>query len=88
MVFASQIGRYLEVSMDGMVVKILDDRKHVTDLKETFASIWGYDMRLNPNKCTFGVQIGKFLGFMLTSQGIEVNPDKCQAIINMRSLST
>src|ERR1051325_2715217 len=42
-------------------------------------------MCLNPNKCTFEVQAGKFLGFMLTNRGIEANPDKCQAIIDMRS---
>nr|KYP36673.1 Retrovirus-related Pol polyprotein from transposon 412 family [Cajanus cajan] len=42
-------------------------------------------MRLNPDKCVFGVSGGKFLGFMLSSRGIEANPDKCQAIINMRS---
>jgi hypothetical protein len=42
-------------------------------------------MRLNPAKCSFGVQAGKFLGFMLTRCGIEANPEKCQAIINMRS---
>jgi hypothetical protein len=42
-------------------------------------------MRFNPAKCSFGVQAGKFLGFMLTRRGIEANPEKCQAIINMRS---
>jgi hypothetical protein len=42
-------------------------------------------MRLNPAKCSFGVQSGKFLEFMLTNRGIEANPDKCQAIIDMRS---
>ncbi|XP_016172929.1 uncharacterized protein LOC107615377 [Arachis ipaensis] len=42
-------------------------------------------MRLNPEKCAFGVQGGKFLGFMLTSQGIEANPEKCEAILNMAS---
>nr|KYP62768.1 Retrovirus-related Pol polyprotein from transposon 297 family [Cajanus cajan] len=42
-------------------------------------------MRLNPAKCTFGVAGGKFLGFMLSKRGIEANPDKCQAIINMQS---
>jgi hypothetical protein len=36
-------------------------------------------MRLNPEKCTFGVQVGKFLSFYLTELGIEANPDKCQA---------
>jgi len=42
-------------------------------------------MRLNPEKCVFGVPIGKFLGFMLTARGIEANPDKCTAIAEMRS---
>jgi len=42
-------------------------------------------MKLNPEKCTFRLEGGKFLGFMLTHRGIEANPDKCQAILNMRS---
>jgi len=42
-------------------------------------------MRLNPKKCVFGVAGRKFLGFMLTHRGIEANPDKCQAVVNMRS---
>src|SRR5215469_501891 len=40
-------------------------------------------MRLNPKKCAFGVRAGKFLGFMLTERGIEANPDKCKAILDM-----
>jgi len=40
---------------------------------------------LNLEKCVFGVRGGKFLGFMLTNKGIEANPDKCEAILNMRS---
>jgi len=44
-------------------------------------------MRLNPTKRSFGVQAGNFLGFLLTRRVIEANPDKCQAIINMRSPS-
>nr|KYP60612.1 Retrotransposable element Tf2 [Cajanus cajan] len=45
-------------------------------------------MRLNPEKCVFGVQGGKFLGFMITSRGIEANPGKCKAIIQMQSPQT
>ena len=40
-------------------------------------------MKLNPSKCAFGVSSGKFLGFMVSQRGIEVNPDKIQAILNM-----
>jgi len=44
-------------------------------------------MRLNPKKCVFIVEGGKFLGFMLTSREIKVNPDKCQGLETMRSLN-
>ncbi|WVZ07299.1 hypothetical protein V8G54_020645 [Vigna mungo] len=61
---------------------------HLRDLEEVFGQVRKYDMRLNPLKCTFGVQAGKFLGFMLTAQGIEANPEKCKAILEMRSPQT
>ncbi|GAU31015.1 hypothetical protein TSUD_393000 [Trifolium subterraneum] len=84
-IFSRQIGRNLEVYIDDMVVKTTRETSHDVDLEEILAEVRGYNMRLNPAKCSFGVQAGKFLGFMLTSRGIEANPDKCQAIINMRS---
>lgn len=84
MVFPSQIGRNLEVYVDDMVIKTPENWKHIKYLEETFASIISYNMRLNPDKCTFGVQARKFLGFMLTSQEIEANLDKFQVIINIR----
>jgi hypothetical protein len=84
-VFSQQIGRNLEVYIDDMVVKTPEEGDHGKDLAEILASVRKYNMRLNPAKCSFGVQAGKFLGFMLTRRGIEVNPEKCQAIINMRS---
>ena len=40
-------------------------------------------MKLNPSKCAFGVSSGKFLRFMVSQWGIEANPDKIQAILNM-----
>jgi len=45
-------------------------------------------MRLNPTKCVFGVEGGKFLGFMLTHRGIEANPDKCSTILDTQSPAT
>ena len=50
-----------------------------------FKALKGANMKLNPEKCMFGVKGGNFLGFMLTNRRIEVNPDKCQAIVRMRS---
>lgn len=84
-IFASQIGRCMDVYIDDMVVRSEDGKAHARDLEEVFEQVKKYKMRLNPAKCTFGVPAGKFLGFMLTSRGIEANPDKCDAIINMKS---
>ncbi|GAU10592.1 hypothetical protein TSUD_418170 [Trifolium subterraneum] len=84
-VFAHQIGKNLEVYIDDMVVKTTSEGEHHEDLKDILASVRKYNMRLNPAKCSFGVQAGKFLGFLLTNSGIEANPEKCQAIIDMRS---
>ena len=53
------------------------------DLKETFDTLRFYNIKLNPRKCAFGVTAGKFLGFMVSQRGIEANPDKIQAIMEM-----
>ena len=45
-------------------------------------------MKLNPSKCAFGVYSGKFLGFMVSQRGIEANPDKIKAILEMQPLKT
>ena len=58
------------------------------DLRETFATLKQYQMKLNPSKCVFGVVSGKFLGFMVSQRGIEANSEKVQAIINMVSPRT
>ena len=82
--FRPQIERNVEVYVDDMLVKSLDEGKHLDDLQETFDTLRQYNMKLNPNKCTFGVSSGKFLGFMVSHGGIEVNPDKIQAILDMK----
>ena len=64
-------------------MKSLDEKKHLEDLQETFDTLRRYNTKLNPSKCTFEVSSGKFLGFMVSQRGIEVNPDKIQAIMNM-----
>ena len=43
-------------------------------------------MKLNPLKCNFGISIGKFLGFMVSRHGIEANPKKIRALLDMRPL--
>ncbi|PNX89864.1 gag-pol polyprotein [Trifolium pratense] len=87
-VFAEQIGKNLEVYIEDMVVKTMEEGEHDQDLADILNLVRKYYMRLNPAKCSFGVQVGKFLGFMLTNRGIEANLKKCQAIIDMRSPSS
>ena len=81
--FRPQIGQNVEVYVDDMLVKSQDEGKHLDDLQETFDTLRQYNMKLNPSKCTFEVSSGKFLGFIVSHRGIEVNPDKIQAILNM-----
>nr|XP_025665327.1 uncharacterized protein LOC112764025 [Arachis hypogaea] len=87
-IFEQQIGRNIEVYVDDMVAKTKVGQSHIHDLEEIFSQIRKYNMRLNPEKCAFGVKGGKFLGFILTSRGIEANPEKCQAILDMQSPKT
>ena len=82
--FCPQIGRNVEVYVDDMLAKSLDEGKHLDDLQETFDTLRQYNMKLNPNKCAFGVLSGKFLGFMVSHRGIEANPNKIQAILDMK----
>ncbi|XP_061367257.1 uncharacterized protein LOC133310357 [Gastrolobium bilobum] len=82
-VFKDQLGKNVEVYVDDMIVKSFDMVNHVRDLEQTFQKLRKYRIRLNPVKCAFGVAAGKFLGFMLTHRGIEANPDKCKAVLDM-----
>ena len=64
------------------------ENDHLDDLQETFDTFWSYNMKLNPSKCVFEVTAGKFLGFMVSQRGIEVNPEKVQAIMELEPLRT
>jgi len=59
--------------------------QHIVDLEELFTKITKYNLKLNPDKCVFGVEAEKFLEFLLTERGIKAIPDKCIVIIGMRS---
>jgi len=68
-----------------MVVTSQQREQHVADLEELFTTIAKYRLKLNPEKCVFGVEAGKFLGFLLTECVIEANLEKGIALIAMRS---
>ena len=84
--FLPQIGWNVEVYVDDMLEKSLDEGTHLDDLQETFDTLRRYKMKLNPSKCAFRVWFGKFLGIMVSQRGIEANPDKIQSILNMEPL--
>jgi len=84
-VFSHLMGQCVEVYVDDMVVKSPSHHQHSQDLSAVFSALCQYNLRLNPDKCVFGVNRDKFLGFMLTQRGIEANSEKCEAIIEMRS---
>ena len=66
-----------------MLVKSVRENDHLNDLQETFNTLRSYNMKLNPSKCVFGVTAGKFLGFIVSQRGIEVNPEKVRAIMEL-----
>jgi len=84
-ILAPMIGRNVQAYVDDMVVTSKEKDHHGADLEELFTTIAKYNLKLNLEKCVFRVEVGKFLGFLLTERGIEANPEKCAAIIPMRS---
>ena len=83
--FNTQIGRNMEVYVDNMLIKSKEVESHLNDLEETFETLRRYQIRLNLAKCAFGVSSRKFLGFMISQRGIEANPKKVKAILEMTS---
>ena len=83
--FESQLGKNIEIYIDDMVVKSKMVSEHLGDLRTIFEILRNHKLRLNASKCSFSVGLGKFLGYMVTHRGIEVNPDRIKAINNLRS---
>ena len=85
--FQKQIGATMEVYIDDMLVKSTKSDLHIAHLSEAFQILRNYNMKLNPAKCAFGLSAGKFLGFIVNHRGIEANPDKIRAVLDMPSPS-
>ena len=60
-----------------------NEEDHIPDLNETFANLREAGLKLNLEKCVFGVSRGKILGYIIGPEGIKANPDKIKAIISM-----
>jgi hypothetical protein len=87
-VLHSQIGRNVLTYVDDIIVKSTKQENHIADLQETFANFRQAGLKLNPEKCVFGVKKGKFLCCLVSTKGIEANPSKIEAILRMEPPST
>ena len=82
--FEPRLGKNIEIYIDDMVVKSKATSEHVNDLGDIFDILRRHELRLNASKYSFSVGSGKFLGYMVTHRGIEVNPDQIKAINNLQ----
>ena len=81
--FHDMIHHEIEVYVDDMIARSQNEEEHLDHLYKLFERLKKYKLRLNPNKCMFGVRSGKLLGFVVSNKGIEVDPAKLKAIQEM-----
>jgi ribonuclease HI len=86
--FHDMMHKEIDVYVDDMIAKSKDEENHIPALKKLFERLRTYQLKLNPAKCTFRVKSGKLLGFVVSNNGIEVDPDKVKAIQAMTAPKT
>lgn len=82
-IFNDILHNTIECYVDDLVVKTKKRENHLNDLRKVFDRLRKYQLKMNPLKCAFGVTFGKFLGFVVRYQGIEIDPTKIKAIMEM-----
>ncbi|GJZ95990.1 reverse transcriptase domain-containing protein [Tanacetum coccineum] len=83
--FQRQIGRNLEVYVDDLVIKSHTEEEIIRDITETFKTLRQINMKLNPKKCTFGMQEGMFLGYKVSTNGLRACPEKADTVLSLPS---
>ena len=81
--FYDMMHKEIEVYVDDMIAKSREGESYVAYLKKLFERLRKYQLKMNPSKCTFRVNSGKLLGFIVSSCGIEVDPSKIKVIQDM-----
>nr|GFB82571.1 reverse transcriptase domain-containing protein [Tanacetum cinerariifolium] len=81
-----QIGKNVEVYKDDLIIKSCTEHEIMRDIEETFKTLREINMKLNPKKCTFGIEEGMFLGYMVNTKGRNVCPDNVEAVLSLPSL--
>ena len=83
MIFHSYLRKIVECYVDDIAIKSHDKNDHLCDLKIMFDIMRTYQLKINPTKPFLGVSSGKFLGFIISSKVIHLDPDKVKAIQSM-----
>jgi hypothetical protein len=87
-ILKEQMKRNIFAYVDDIVVVSRKKETQLQDLAEAFANMQRTQLKLNPDKCVFGVSRGKVLGCLVSVKGIEANPDKINAIVHMKPLGS
>jgi hypothetical protein len=83
-VLHSQHWRNILAYVDDIIVKCIKRNDHISDLAETFVNLRAANLKLNLEKCVFSIHKGKVLGCLVSTKGIEANPDKIKALVEMQ----
>ena len=84
-IFQDMLHKTVECYVDDLAVKSQRKEDHLEDLEEVFLRLHKHKLRMNPLKCFFGVSSGKFLRFIVRKAGIELDPTKVKAILEIPS---
>ena len=87
-IFYDMMHQVLEDYVDDIVMKSKKQEEHVQILRKVFERCRAFKLRMNPLECAFGVFSGKFLGFIVHSRGIDVDPAKATTMTTMKPLAT
>jgi hypothetical protein len=80
LILGSQLGRNASAYIDDIVIMSEREKDHIADLTETFDNMRRNGLKLNPEKCIFGIRKGQLLGCMVSKRGIQANPQKIEAL--------
>ncbi|GKU89741.1 hypothetical protein SLEP1_g3839 [Rubroshorea leprosula] len=83
-IFHDMIGCFMEIYIDDVVVKSMEDEEHLEHLRKAFERMRQHGLKMNPLKCAFGVTAGNFLGFLVHERGLEVDKNKARSVIEAR----
>jgi hypothetical protein len=83
MFLGEHIGPTVEAYVDDIIVKTKKASNLINDLDVAFKCLRAKNIKLNPEKCVFGVPRGMLLGFIVSKHGIEANPEKITAITKL-----